>query len=104
MAARAGNVLWRLRRFLRWLRALTSADRYLDFYCVDWTLEMMDWPPVGHQCYPKRGTVFHYRARAYHFWHCGTGYGRTAMEAAKRAVTNMNTKGSRMKTPAPVDF
>lgn len=92
-------MLYRIRRWLRLLFSHRSVDRYLDLRCTDWTLEMMDWPPQRHQCYPTLNTCFHYRCRVYGlWWERGSGYGRTAREAARRAVTHMSRKGRQQGT------
>jgi hypothetical protein len=80
---------------------------YLNMRCVDWQIDYSDWPRCYHlgeytktKC--KDGTVHefavyygaraHYTVTAWHFWCFGRGRGYTAMQAAKRAVADLQRK------------
>lgn len=68
------------------LRALI--DSYALFLlrrsCPDYEITDMDWPRHG----------FRYKVRAYGFWAYGSGYGRTLLQATKRALKNKRVRGA----------
>lgn len=85
---------------------------YLNMRCVDWTIDFADWP----RCYClgsyekikcKDGTVHefgvyygsraHYTVTACYFWCAGRGRGYTAMQAARRAIADMERKETKFR-------
>lgn len=84
---------WRIKLNIRLLLSHRGVDHYLDLRTVDWTLENADWPNWGG----RYGCGYHYRCSAFHFFVAGRGLGRTAKEAAVRAVRNLENKSKRMR-------
>jgi hypothetical protein len=95
---RVKSIWWDVRYRTKLLRAWINKDAiaYLDLHCTDFTIENADWP----RCYFVMdggkevccGSRAHYTVIAYTFWYAGRGRGRTAWQAAVRAVRHMDRK------------
>lgn len=101
---------WRIKFWIRFVLSQLSVGSYLSMRCSDWDMSFRDWPRmsfIGARCktYPpgKYPPIFHYHCRAIHFFSSGTGVGRTAREAARRAVRNMDNKIRRQRLENPED-
>jgi hypothetical protein len=75
------HCLW-FYRFFRTAMSYTSAEQYLSWNCEDWEIHKSDFGR-GRTC------EFRYTVRAYSSFARGTGLGKTALQAAKRAVKQM---------------
>ncbi len=75
------HCLW-FYRFVRNTMSYLNAEKYLEWRCTDWRIQKSDF---------GRGRIceFRYMVEAYSFPAKGTGLGKTAMQAAKRAVKQM---------------
>lgn len=94
MRSAISEILWRIRR----LWSYRSFHTYLEKRCTNWDLYCRDFPTW------ERGVRAPYKCIAHYFFERGTGIGRTPMEAARRAIRNLNIRQANFRKQHPEVF